>query len=684
MPAPRIEDVMAGFAQVAQDFVSVDTKAEAAPKSFSSRVALQASSAGPFQIAEADGVLYRRQTGMALPGLNNWRPLDNTLDIRHVGSTSELSSDFVGRFSQAVDDAAENGWDLRVSQKPDGTPYEYQHIDHTLTDDLRIRFNRNALFMPRTNFQHFPTNGATGPFQITAWPYDAAVDGTLSAMLVSGTTETKLDQGTGFTLSGNAATLTATPPAGSVFVVVARNDALRFRSTPGNGRRLILDGDINIDLSRLGYAIASASGSALSVSGVDHIVLERLWAYSPAGYGGAPLAKRGDSAFVPSTFKTCYAGRIHADGMNDLAVYATGGASSGYSDDATGLYIGSIQARRCSTAMKYVRQGEQAYVGSIFAEECGTMFLVGETDGLATGHGIHIGSLNGIRIARRALDLRAMPKGGFHVGAVSIRDIGFMPDGVTPGDTSAGVFMSGVSGAQIDYLDIRQRDWPTPANVPAALVSGSDNMGNRILGGWIEGLDAGVRETGATTNDVGNSYTMTLKNVATPIDSAGALQTDFDLTVLTTSGGTVTSRRLNSLVGEKLSGTPTFQLAGATNSPAYAYQLQNLVYQKVRDFTLFSLQIQGNITHTETGGQFRVLLPAALNNKSAAPVPLTVGRATGISSAEGPLTAEIPAGQNYILFHTRPSGGGSPVQITSDVIATGVTIRIELAGVVPV
>ena len=660
-----------------------DAAIAAVPQSFQGRSDLVSAAEGSFQIAAADGVLYRRQSGLALPGLNNWRPLDDTLDLRHVGSTSELSSDFVGRFRQAVDDAAANGWDLRVSQKADGTPYEYQAIDHTLTGDLRMQFDRNALFMPRTNFQHFPTGGTTGPFEITAWPYDAAVDGTLSAMLVNGTTETKLFQGTDFTLSGKTVTLSATPPAGSVLVLVSRLNALQFRSTPGNGRRLILGGDVNIDLSRVGYAIASASGSGLAVTGVDHVVLDRLYVRSPSGYGGLPLEKRGDSAFTPLTFKSCHANLVHAEGMNDLAVYASGGGSTGSEDDGGRLTINVVSAFRCSTAMKYVRQGRQATIGVIHAVECGTGFLSGVTDGIPTGHGIHIGSINAIRLARRALDVRDTPQGGLHVGAVTIEDLGFMPDGVTMAETPAGVFLAGVSGVQVDYLSIRQRAWPKPANVPAVMVTGSGNMGNRILGGWVEGLDRGIQETGASTNDVGNSFTMTLKDVATPIDSAGALQTDFDLTILTTSGSTITSRRLNSLVGEKQEGTPTFQLAGATNSPTYAYTAQELVYQKVRDFTLFSLQVQGTITHTETGKQFRIPLPAGLTNNSDAPVPLTVGRATGIASTAGPITAEIPAGQSYVLFHARPNAGGSPVQITSDAVTTGGTVRIELAGVVP-
>ena len=662
-------------------------EAEAAPAVFSSRSALVSAVAVGFlrDTAAADGVLYRRQSGISLPSLNNWRPFDDILDLRHVGSASDLTSDFVGRFRQAVDDAAARGWDLRISQKSDGTPYEYQAIDHTLTGDLRMQFDRGALFMPRRNFQHFPTGGSTGPFTITAWPYTAATDGTLSAMLVSGTTETKLNQGADFSVTGNVATLTVAPPVGSTLVLVSRRDAIQLRGTPGSGQRLILDGDININLSRIGYAIASASGSGLSLTGVDHWAVGRLWCVSPAGYGAASLDKRGDSAFTPLNYRTGSIDRVYAEGMNDLAVYASGGASTGTGDDPQSLYIGSIYAKRCSAGMKLVRQGEQATVGAIHLVECGTGYLSGITDGISTGQGVHIGSINAIRLGRRAFDVRDTPQGGVHVGAISVRDIGYLPDGVTAENAPAVVYLQGAAGVQVGYLDVRQRDWPTPTGVPAVLVAGSGNHGNRILGGWVTGLSRGIQETGATTNDVGNSYTMTLKDVATPIDTAGALQTHYDLTILTTSGGTVTQRRLNNLIGERQTGTPTLLLAGATGTPTYSYTMQNLTWRKALDYAEFTVQVQGIITHSETGRSLRVSFPTELTNQLAQAVPLTLGRVQGLTlPANSGLFAEmVPSGATARLYY-RPTDGSPAVEVTSSHVTTGVAVRIEMSGAIPV
>ena len=613
-----------------------------------------------------------------------WGPAGGVLDLRHVASVSDLSNDFSGIFEQAAHDAAMHGWELFVSQKSDGTPYEYDFIDHTLADNLSIQFEHNALLMPRQNFQHFATNGQAGPFTITEFLYDAAAHGPLSAMLVTASgAETKLDQGVGFEVIGNSVTLASAPPSGSTFVVTKRKDALQIRSSPGNGRRLLLSGDINIDLSRMGYAISSASGSGLTLTNIDYQAIERLWVRSPAGFGAHPLAKRGDSGFVPLGFKSLYASLVHVTGANDLAVYASGGGSSGPADDPYALHIGAIQADRCSTVMKYVRQGEAAYIGSINARECGTGFLSGVTGGIGTASGIHIGSINCTKLSRRALDVRDTPQGGLHVGAISVRDMGFMPDGVTAVGDAAGVFFNGVAGAQIDYLDIRQRDWPTPSGRPAVQVGGSNNHGNRINGGWVDGLEIGISETGSTVNDVGNSFTMTMKNVSTPISSSGALQTHYDIIALSESGGIVTQRRLNNLFGERQSGVPNFLLAGPAGNPDYAYTIQELTFIRCLDFIRFNLRIQGSITHTENARPLRIALPPAITNGSSSQVPVQIGRANGINHDQGDLFAEITPGMNDIRFYQRPVAGGGVVEITTDNFTSGTTLRFEVSGIVP-
>lgn len=654
--------------------------------SFASRAELIAEAEGGFNVAVVGGVTYRRQDGLALPALSNWRPLDNVLDLRHCGSTSDIAGNFAGIFEQAAEDAALNGWDFRVSRTPDGSPHEFQFIDHTLAGDLRIAFDRSALLMPKTNFQHFASDGTTGPFTITAWPYNAATEGNLSCMVVNGSTETKLSEGVDFTVAGNVVTMTDAFAPGRTIVFSSRKDALGFRSTAGNGRKLILTGDINIDMSRIGYCAASASGSGLTTTNVDHITAERIWIKSPAGYGAASLSKRGDSGFVPLNFKSCHVDMIHCEGMNDLAVYATGGSSAGATDDGGGLYIGNIFAKRCATGLKYVRGGEQATIGALHLLECGTGYLSGETDGLLTGQGVHIQSINAVKLGRRAVDIRASRQGGVHIGAVSVRDIGFMPDGVTATSGPAGVYLEGVAGVQVDYLDVRQRDWGASADAAAIKVAGNDNYGNRVLGGWVQGLPRGIQETGATTNDVGNSYCLTMKDIATPIDTAGALQTHYDLILLTTSGLTITQSRINSQFFASQNGTSALVLTGAVGSPTYTYSMQNLVYRRLGDYTEFSCNVQAVIAHAETAKSLRVSLPAAdFTISETFALPVTVGRIQGITVPDNRgIFGEMAPSSNTARFYYYPTDGSAAVLITSDHVTTGATVRIEISGVIPV
>lgn len=663
----------------------VDAKAEAAPKSFQDRDALIAGISSTMQMAEADGVLYRRESGLALPGLNNWRPLDDTLDLRHVGSTSELSSDFVGRFQQAANDAAAQGWKLRVSRKADGTPYEYQFLDHTLTGDLRMDFDSTALLKPAQNFQHFVTGGSRGPYTITAFPYDAATHGPLSAMMVTASgSETKLVPGTDFTVEGNTVTLLADPPADGVFAVASRKDAMRLVSTSGAGHHLSITGEIAVDLSGVGYVFASASGSGLALDGIDHVYMERLRVKSPAGYGGAPLDRRGDSAMTLLVNKSAYIGQIHATGLNDLALYASGGGNAGRTDNSRGLYVGSIYAERCTAGAKVVRQGEQAYFGSLNLVECGNGFITGTTDGLYNGGGIHIGSLNAVKMGRRPLSVQNLHNGSLHVGALSVRDLGYLPDGVTRSSGTCGIFLQDCSGVQVDYLDIRQEEWPSPpagAVVAAVQVDGADVYGNRVLGGWIEGLDTGLLKTGSTTGNHGNEFTLILKNCAAPVNSTGLDALKYDLTTITEAGGVVSSAKMSNVLGRKETGTPTFNLSGAANAPVYAYTEQRLTYQNTPMGLQFSMVIAGTVTHTETGKELRVYLASRTVNSFAAALPVTLGRATGIQCPAGEtLFAVMPPGANYVVLRSRKASGAAPTTITSDHVATGQALTIEISG----
>ena len=613
-----------------------------------------------------------------------WKPANGVLDVRMTGSTSDIENDFPGLFNQAAVDATNNDWVLNVSQKVDKSPYVYDFLEHTLTGNLKVNFDSRAVLLPSVNHQYFVTNGSTGPFTITDFAYSQSVHGPLSAMRVTADgVETKLTQGVHFTVTGQVVNLTSNPPAGSFLVVSTSRYAVRFRSTVGSGQRVDITGVLNIDLNNSGYIIASGSGSGLGITNVDHWDIERIRVWSDYGYGSAPLDKRGDSAFCPLAFKTGRVGHIDARGMNDLALYASGSSSTDHDDDGGGLQVGSIYAERCSTVAKLARQTGHAHIGSIVSSDCATGFLIGVTDDdLPAGGGIHIDSINSVRMSRRVLDVRDVVEGGITVGSISVRDIGYLPGGTTIAETPAAVFLSGAKSVQVGYLDVRWRDWTVPAGFPAVQLSGV-NHGNRINGGWVERAVYGIRETGSAINHTGNVFTLTMKDVTTPFVSAGTSQSVYDLTVLVETSGVVSTKRVMS--SNRSTATPTLLLAGATSSPSYSYTFQDLSYQVQNSVAKFWLRVQGVITHSEsTGRPLRIVLPSSLVNSMPFSVPVTLGRVSGLSIPVDNVYAEIPPGFSYIRFYHIPSGGGDPVEITAQHVATGVNIRFEISGDLPV
>ena len=671
--------------------VSLVDTATISGKQYSSRAAFVADVAAGYDPADgtvvnAEGLSHRRDTGFDLPALNNWRPADNILDIRHTGSSSDLSSDFAARFQQACDDAGAQGWTLRMSPIDDGSPYEMVYIDHTLTNDLHIHFEKRARWFKQTDFQDFPTEGTTGPFVITAWPYDASA--MLSAMLVgSDNSETKLDQNTDFTVSTSApytVTLTATPPAGSTLRVADRGNALRLRGTPNNGRRLYMTGYMNIDLSRAGYVIASASGSGLGLTGIDNVqfdgTLECYNNHLVNGYEAEPLNKRADSAFVPFTFKRLKMGTVIARGMCDIAVYASGGATASFADRARSLRIDHIYAERCSTAMKYVRRGEQATIGSIHIRECATGFVQGVTSGLETGGGIQIGHINGVRVSRRLVDWRQSPQGCNHIGAVTCRDFGFLSDGETLGNGPAGLFMAECAGLTVGNLDIRQREWPTPTNVAAIQASGENNFGNRVLSGYIDGLPIGIRETGGITNDTGCEYKLTLKDCATPLSIPSESDTLYDLTLLTESAGTITTTHKRRL-SIRRSFTPVMLHAGRT-PPEHHEQDGTGVIDSNGLFTFTARVRVNNWEFTPTDAQLRIELPHVCQ---APPGELVVLPVSVLSGINAPATnveyvAEIPGGQSYARIRWKNTANNDRGLISDANMTSGSTVILQVSG----
>lgn len=642
-----------------------------------------------------DGVgwQYDPTVGLALPGLNNWKPFGDALSTRHLGSDSELSSDFVGRLRDAIDWAGARKLAVALDPKRDGTPYEYSGgIDHTLLDDCRMIFHPNAVLRPNPNFQHFTTGGAVGPFEITDFIHDPDTDLPLSGMLVEADgTETKFVKDTNFTVEKSPlrVTLSVAPPAGSFFVACTSIYALRLRSTSGNGRRFDGSGRLTIDGSNLGYAIASGSGSGFGLTNIDTWTMDgEIYGYtgSNTGYGAGPLDKRGDSLFVPLGFLSGVFNRLRGVGWSDLVLYGSGNSSNDLSDDAKGLIGNLIISDRCNTVGKYERQGRRGIIHAIQMINSRCAWIRGETGAVLTGSTMHIGSIMAERTGDRLIDIRECPQGGFYVGSIHSEDIGRFPDGATETETPIGVRMNECAGLTVGHLHMRQKEWTSTTDVVGIRAYGDDNYGNVVRSGYIEGYDVGIEETGGTTNDVGNRYTLTMKDVATPLALATGSDTEYRITLLNESGGTITKTRLNSEIGEYITGyVPEYFFPAPAGTVTLSVQLSTLYYRNVGPAIEASVRARTTITHTETGKELRIQLPFTVIDPNGSTVPLVVGRANGLSLPADykRVYAEVASGTDYIRLRYITSAGAS-ANVTSDHVPTGTQIWIECSGLLPV
>lgn len=671
------------------------------PNGFSSLSALRTAAAafdgddgerlvGPEAALVADSSQASWSASPAIVGL---RPEGYALSTDLIGTTSELVSDGKGRIEQAIDDCTANDWKLKINPIRDGSPYEWSYIDHDISGKLHLIFDPDAEIYRTTAFQVFDTDGTTGPFVINAWDYQGAATEGISVMHVdSSGNETILAVTSGYTEALNGSnyeiTTVATYPIGGYIVAASTKQALGLNGTSGAGDTVIIEGQAKFNMARCGYVLASASGTAFNCTRVDNIEVPGLvhgYGTSASGPDADPQDRRGDTVFTANQYKhLSVTGELRGDYINDLIFYGTGGGSAGDTDNPERAFINYISGLNPRNGFKFVRQTRGAHVNYVNLVDPWAGFAHGITSGLSTGSMISIGSMALRRVRRRGVDI-GETDGSIFIGNLVIEDFGRAAGGGDVQSDAAAVFLSDAHGVTINNLDVRMRDWSAPTSRPAVQLGGSDNWGNRINSGWINGVDIGISETGSTTNDKGNDFNMTMVNVTTPLSLHSDSQATYDITTVTESGGTISATGRLHRKAFKQTFTPNLYFPGQT-PPTHSAEEGTYLFDGSNSMQ-FSINAQVNgWTHSDTGF-VRLSLPSGFEGGTLSgeaqtfPVAFYRGVNTAAdATALSDVVAVLGDGNDFLQFRYMEEDGTAGNFLDESAFPSGSTVRVIVSG----
>lgn len=653
--------------------------------------------------------------------INNWAPPDDVLTTNHVGTSSDIATDFKGVAEEMIDVAMNKGYVAYFEAPPDGSPFEYTYFRPTISGKvLRVRGDRNAEFYPVNSFQTFDTNGVQTVFVHSSilWDWEGPSEGYGAEFIYIDpddleTKRVKLTIGVDIdvALNGSVYEWTVYLPVsvqegldgydpedpriplldGGTLKIVSARGAFAVNAATGSGAELHWDGFFRLNVSRGGIAISSGGRSGFGHVGVDHIYhggFIHTYGSALSGPDAAPIDQRGDGNYVPLGFLTMQGnGTVIGDYLCDVGgIYASGdGETTGETGDPIYCQLPNIVARNCALVLKDTRKIQSGFAPSVIGLDCKNFYVNAPQDGFQQGENFTMGYGRAVRTQRRVLDIRNNT-GLIRINDLSIEDFGMETDGETPADGAHGIFLSGAKGVSCNVRATRRR-WDAPS---AALVTfdGDETQGNRIHGvarGYDNLVSNSVNDTLAAGNDVDIRH-----DGATTLYDATAAGIDNIRRKFT---NILTDEVVEKSVFPVINTSPAFIIAGAVNSPTITMStdpdptLSDTVIEKRLDGDMmwFNLAAQGSVTHTETAKAFRILLDFSADNSAGNQIPLTVGRITGITppSNTANLHAYIGDETNHIEFLWKIQGTGQTL-LTTDHIASGATPVIQVSGIVPI
>lgn len=615
-----------------------------------------------------------------IPDMPSWAPIVPVSPL-HFPQTD-------AGFSAFIASASERGG----GKIPAGT-ISLDAVRLSVPKSVEIEMSDGAALRGSPSKQWFPPSSSQTVYTITAMNAAVIAAGiTVGVMNAAGRMARVLTAGTNYSRAGAVITLAAPLAAGESLIAVGSKPLLEI--TGGLDATFQLYGGF-IDVSNRGLLHNEASGSGVTVNDFGRALLEGADFYAADNYMDAWGNMIGDSGFTTLRCLDISARACRFTGFGDLAVYLSGGASLGPSDDGGRYVLDDMRYIGCSSGIKSVRGSRGFIHTNSYFIECGTGILNGLTGSgstlLPSGTEYTITGNHFIRTGRRAIDLMVMPEGAI-IRDNLIVDWGYQSDGVTRaidfnGAEQAGACAIRLAGAPYTSMSgnrLEVRDFPAGDQVGVWTSGRADADGVMVKaegvvarGNTLINLNQGFFEGGGPGSDYGvNSYPDNeMLDVTTPMTFVnGATSGDYrDMATglkFGRKGGASWPKQSTSF-------TPTFMLAGL--SPTITYTRQWGTYSRDDNgYVDVSFGIQGIITHSGTTEEFRIYgLPFAAstpNGEARGGLIQTLGTIT-LPSGTVQVSLEVLNGGNYMRIAALTNSGN--VTLSAAQIPSGSPIRVD-------
>lgn len=504
--------------------------------------------------------------------------------------------------------------------------YLCSYIDEAYTNGMQIICHPDAVFKGTVSYQDFISNGSQTVYTITDFDFYDASQGVNVDIVDPATGEflSQLSSPSGYTRSGAVITLVSAPTSGQTIRVSATSAVIRLRGPNTLPNRILWTGG-RFDCQDRAYSDAKPAGSAIIFQTWENVIVQDVFFYGCEDWVTGKTTFISDSGLGLNECLNVKVSGCFFQGWSDLGIYMTGNADLGGADDGGNISIADNWFYRCSTGLKVVRQSNNATISSNFFIECASGILQGLTGSpaLPSGRG-HIITGNFFKkIGRRALDLRAMPKGSI-IAFNDIEDVGFMLDGTTPfyliESASAeaapmGMFLSGVPGSMVFGNRLGFREWATTNNqrgiqINSSLYADGSNafpIGLAVNDNYIQGFPEGILESGADNFEACTYKDNKMDSVTTPMTVVGA-NTKYNYQDVATSvrwfgkGSSTWREGANTF-------DPVAAFGGGSATVTYSLRRASYTRNPDTDEVCLRFQLQSNMTHTETTAPLRISLP---------------------------------------------------------------------------